>query len=69
MKNYIAYLVLCGLIFLCLGIIGVIGANIEFVDVTINVLTFKNVFLGIIKLSPLLLLVSFIVLIFQKLDK
>lgn len=56
------------LISISLIIVGTIGANIEFSEVSLQVLSIKNLFLGMIKLMPLIFIISIIFLIYKHLE-
>ena len=68
-KNLLSYLGMTLLAIACVGMIGLIGANIEMADASIKVFQFKNIFLGVMKIAPLLLFSSFTFLIYQRIKK
>lgn len=51
---------------LLIGLVGMIGANMEMNDVSIIIFSFKNVFLGMLKVSPLLLVLSFLIILYKE---
>lgn len=57
------------LFFIGLIIIGVIGANISFEEITLQVLYIKPLFLGIIKIAPLVLVIGFVMIITKELQR
>jgi len=68
MKRIILIIALGLLVALSLLILGTIGANINFEGITLNVLNFKNLFLGMTKIVPLILFIGFIILIQRELN-
>lgn len=48
-------------------VIGTIGANLPFEDITLHVLTVKNLFLGVIKIAPLIVIAGSMSLLIKQL--
>lgn len=66
MNKLLMYLIIILLSFMCLFIVGFIGSGIALEAITMDVLSFKNVFLGIMKLSPLLVIIGIMSILVQK---
>jgi len=69
MKRIMMLLTLVSLVAISLFFLGIIGANLNFDQISIEVLSFKNLFLGITKIMPLILLTGFIMIIQKELNK
>lgn len=63
MKRIILIITLVLLVVMSLVFIGFIGANLNFDELSIEVISFKHLFLGITKIVPLIFFVGSIMLI------
>lgn len=65
-KPFIKYLILSILYLFIAFVICIIGANINFESVELSYLTFKTLALGLFKISPLLVLITLVIVVHKQ---